>query len=401
MTEQAPPPPNIEVPENASPESVFHAFAQLDPQRYPQHQEQPKEQKQPEPKEEKKPEEVKTGVPESLLGLPAEEKKPEADDYDTLIKEEPKGQVKHEHYQRLKNATSKKVQALQAEAAEYKAKLEAAEKRTVPEEYQTRYAELEKVASEREALIERLNIQESPKFKERFTNRETAISERLKKTATEFGLDAESLQVALAASPKRRAELLNNLEVGEAEKSMLTNMMVQYDMIQDEKGSFLSQSKEQLARERLEQQEAMQRQEQERAAYEKKVFSEVGERMRKSFSPFQRVEGNDEWNKGAEALEAEAEKYFNGQLPLENLAEVVYKGVGAQRIELINAELHKRLTAALKELGELKQVQPGANGHMPAPDGKRQESSDPMRRAMDTFNRMKAEGAGPYNNGGF
>lgn len=395
--------PDIQIPEGASTESVFASFAQLDPQRFPQHakaSEKPAEAVPNSIPNEEKPEgdkgNDKSSVPEQFLG----KKETEVDEWEQIVAEEPKGPLKHENYKKVIQVSSKKIEALRAELAQREAKVAEYEKRgaIVPEEVAAKLKHVEDTLAEREALLERIAVQESPKFKEKFSSKEQAISQRLEKTAKEMGLDNELIQQALTSSLKRRTELMDNLDVSPTVRGQIDSLMVQYDLLQDDKGNFLNQSKEEAARWQAEQKETIARQEQERTAYEDRVFNETIDEMSKNFAPFQEVEGNEQWNSQVRAFREEARKYFNGQLDLKDIAKVVVKGVGAQALEQINTALHSKLENAYKEIASLKKAQPGASGNIPTPDGKVDDRHlSPQERARLTFQRL----VGSAQNNGF
>lgn len=385
------------IAEGASSDEVFRAFfpppQDMHDTRLPQDQTGPnpvKEETKVETSAEKAPE-VKSedDIPEQFLGVKKEEASPEPDEYDKLQSEEIKGQVKQDQWKALKQATKKKVDSLTAEAAKYRQELEAARAKGVPDDIAAKLKTYEESLAEKDALLERIAVEQSPKFKERFLTRESAISERIKKVGSEMGLDTEKLQQALLSSPKRRIELLEEVGADGATLSSIAGLMNQYDLVQDEKGQFLARSREEHAQWQKEQQEVMTHQEQARLQEEERIFSSVVEEMSKTYAPFQEVEGNSAWNAQARALREEAKKYFNGQVPLEELARAVVKGVGAPVNEKIMARMQKTIQEQAAELASLKRAQPGSNGIYPSPDGNIDESKMSIEeRQKATFNRF-------------
>jgi hypothetical protein len=360
------------IPEGASMETLFNAITGQEPTvpGTPSVQPQVKTEPKVEPK-------VEPAKPAAADDIPAQflegktEPKPEAgDDFDTLVTQEPQGQTKHEHYKRLQVASKAKVDKVTAELTAARQELEAAKSRGVPEEIQAELKNYKEALAEREAVLERIAVQESPKFKERYTQAETAIAERLKRYGTEMAMDTEKLDQALRSSPKRRIELLDEMGVEGAALSSVAGLMNQYDLLQDDKTQFLSKSKEAHAQWQKEQAEAAASQEKEQTEREERVFSTVAEEMGKTYAPFQEVEGNEAWNAQVRALRDEAKKYFNGQVPLDQLARAVMKGVGAPVQEKIIARQQATIKELTAELAGLKTAQPRANGSVDSPNGK-------------------------------
>lgn len=388
------------IPDGASPEQVFAAFQAIDPalaQTAASGETPAAPPAAPEP-EKPKPAETKPtptanadAIPEQFLTGKKEEPKQE-DEFETLMKTEPQGQLKHDDWKRYKSAVSRKIDALNAQIKEREEKLAAAEKRGVPEDIAKKLETYEKTLAEREAILERIAVQESPKFKEKFVSRETAIGERLKKHGTELGLDVEALDLALKSSPKRRAEILDQMDMGETARSSLAGLMNQFDLLQDEKSDFLSQSKEVHAKWQEEEKAAEAEKERQWSAQVEQVFHRVGEEMSEKLFAFQKVEGNPTWNGWVDEAKAEAKKYYSdSQLKYDEMAKVAYRAAASFLQDKIITALKERNDAVEKENASLKRSQPGASGHVPhsngAPDDKH---LTPEQRAMETWNRIVA-----------
>lgn len=384
----------------ASTESVFKAFASIPDDAV-------KPAPDPAPGTEVKTEAAPTTetkapeVPPEFLGI-SKEATPDPLEADrALLKERPKGPIKHDHFTTVQTAAERLVAEAEKRATDALARAEAAEKqRGVPNEEASK--KLEQLQQERDDYLSRLERQaakDSPRYKQQFTDPKDAISSRLANRAKELGVDSETVENALRSSFKRRLEIVDSLEIGETAKSALTHIMEQHDAITQQEESFLAKSREELTAWQQQEKAQAEAHDKQRAEVESRVFKEVSEGMRTRFAPFQRVEGNAAWNAQAEALEAEAAKYYNGQVPLKDLAEVVHYGLGARVLEeKIIPALRAQNKALSDENARLKVGQPSANGAQPngrvgQPD---QSHMTPEERAMDTFRRAQA---GALNNG--
>lgn len=340
-------------------------------------------------------------VPPEFLGITKETAPDPLEADRALLKERPKGPIKHDHFTTVQTAAERLVAEAEKRASDALARAEAAEKqRGVPNEEATK--KLEQLQLERDdylARLERQAAKDSPRYKQQFSDPKEAISSRLTNRAKELGVDPETVETALRSSFKKRIEIVDALEIGETAKAALSHIMEQHDAISQQEDAFLAKSKEELTAWQQQEKAQAEAHDKQRSEMESRVFKEVSEGMRTRFAPFQRVEGNAAWNAQAEALEAEAAKYFNGQVPLKDLAEVVHYGLGARVLEeKIIPALRAQNKALSDENARLKVGQPSANGAQPngrvgQPD---QSHMTPEERAMDTFRRAQA---GALNNG--
>lgn len=340
-------------------------------------------------------------VPPEFLGITKDATPDPLEADRALLKERPKGPIKHDHFTTVQTAAERLVAEAEQRATAALARAEAAEKqRGVPNEEAAK--KLERIQQERDDLSERLlrqAAQDHPDFQTKFVSREKQIEERLMARAKDLGADAETIENALRSPFKRRLDILDGLEMSETAKSTLSKIMDEHDSVQQEKGAFLSKSREELTAWNEQQKADGERQDKIRSEVELKVYNEVMDDLSKRFAPFQKVEGNDAWNRQADALREEGLKYLQGQRKLTELSEVIGFGLGARVLEeKIIPALRAQNKALSEENARLKVGQPSANGAQPngrvgQPDQSHMTSEE---RAMDTFRRAQA---GALNNG--
>lgn len=379
---------------DASPEEVFKSFTQLPAQPQPEPEPAAPPAAKPAKVDAVLPDKGAEGdIPEQFISGAKKEAPAEDPELTRILSERPKGPIKHDHFETLQKAANTKIEALTKALTEREAAYaEAIKKSGQPPEEITK--QLQQLAQERDEFSERLlrhDAKSHPKFQKEFVARQEAITERLNQRGKELGVSEEVLDAALRSSAKRRYDMVEELEITPTAKGALINLMEQYDDVQSQSNAFLSQSKEQLSAWQAEQKRIAQEQDRLRSEHEDLTFNSAVEDMRKSFAPFQRVEGNEAWNRQAEALEQEAKKYFNGQVPLRAVADVVLKGLGARVIEeKILPRLRKEITDLRSENNRLKTGQPAANGTAPHKTGQQPDDShlSPEERAAATFRRF-------------
>lgn len=322
-------------------------------------------------------------IPPEFLG----ETKAE-DEYDTLVKEEPKGPVKHENYKKFQAAADKKVQALKQELEEIKAKVPKDD--YVPEKVSKQLETLQKQLQEKEELIARKYVEETPAFQERFTQKKESIVNRLNKAAKDFELPERVVKGLLSAtSIKDRSDILEEAGLGTVAVSSITAILDQYDSVESEKADFLSDWKGRSAE--LEEQ-AQRKSDSEKAkikAYEERVFEDTAKALGEKYTMFKKYEGNKGWMEGLDSDMKEAKAIFDGEFTPEVISELALAGVRARRMGPIMDNMINQIRSLNQEIADLKAAGPStpAGGAASKADPTANMSAD--ERAAYTFNQLK------------
>jgi len=278
----------------------------------------------------------KGDIPDELLGIEPSKPAENQDEWDQLHNEEVKGQVKNENFKRYKDATGKKVSALQAELDKIKKEAEELKGRYsddyVPEKV-SKELELErKLRMEREEELGRIAVERSPMFKERFTAKQEGLFKQLQKTADELSLDKDTASQLIHSSGAKRFALLDEMDINAAAKGYISSLLQQHDQVESDKESFLSNWQEQQAKHESETALQKNAEKAKLKEYEDKVFNSTLDTMSKTFAPLRKIEGNEDWNKGVDEAIAQARNFHDGNFTTEEFDEVVLAGVGAKRL---------------------------------------------------------------------
>lgn len=360
------------------------------------------------PKEEKKTEATngELKIPEHLLTGedPKAPKQDEPEDLDKLFSEEPKGQLKHEHYKKVQQGAKTAVEKARAELTALREEYETHKKSNgkVPESFQKEYeATKAELAKYREA-IQRSDLQNDPAFVGKYQPREDAKRRQLTTAAKELGLDAELVETALHSSYKRRLEIVrdltSSLDTAEGAQGDLMGLMRAYDDIQEEKRSELEKAGETAAAYHKERQAQREAEEARIRKEEDNVFSEALEDAKKKLFPFQRVEGNEAWNKQADSLIEEAKRRFNEGSNLREVADTYLQGVAYKVQATVLQQAQKDLKEARAQIAKLTGASPsGGNGPGYKAEDKTLSKEEQVMRAFD----RAIEGAANQQNGGF
>jgi hypothetical protein len=323
------------------------------------------------------------GIPDMLLtGAP--KKEPEVE----LWKGEPPQELKgksREHFKNLQSQTGLKITSLEtererlaAEIAELKKNGNVAGEDTIKE-----LEVLRKTREELEAELERVAVERSPMFKQKFLSRENQIKTQAIRVLKVSGADESLFEQAVNAPDKKKFELLNSEELNEAQRSALTSLLVQYDLIQDEKNSALENSKEFVKEHQTREEQRQKDQLAAREHAENEIFERMGKKVSTEFEPFMEVEGNEAWNEQVRANRERAKNFFAGKASLEELAEIAHYGIGAKSLHKMFRTVQGKYNAAVAEIAKLKGANPSINGSHPTKETPVNESSE--ERLKRTF----------------
>lgn len=343
----------------------------------------------PAPTETPKPEPVvekpKSDVPDEFIEPKTEAPKEEpVDDGDEkFLNEEPplKGSLK-ENIKALHSQTKNLVGKLKAEKAELLKQLESkAAPVSQPVDTEATTAELTALRqqlAEREEILAKVAVERSPQFKQQFLDREEMIVAKAKTVLKEFGADEGLFDQLANASLKKRAEILDNSELSQSAQSLLVAQITRYDELQGDKAATLSKSRGELQAWESEQRLTQEKQRVEAEAREAQIFNARLDKAKADWIELRRVEGNDEWNAGAEAAEEEARQFFSGKMPIDAVADIALAGVIQKRTALILKRTQERLREAQQKLADREAASPGVTARTT-------QAKEAARTPADTF----------------
>lgn len=340
-----------------------------------------------EAKPEAKVEEKKETKDDPLADFLGDEKKT-VDEYEAALNEEIKGPTKNENFKRFKDISKQKVDSLLKQIEELKSKVPGED--YVPEKLAKKMEETQRLLTQREELIARINVEKSPQFHEKFTHREDQLSKRLEKAIKEFGLEEDMGSRLLGASLKRRAEMLGDTELNHVAISSLTNILDQHDQLSSEKQEFLENWKTNA--QKMEE-EAQAQQDAENAKVKNlydRAFEESLADMAKTNFAFKKRDGNEKWNQGLEEDIKFAKELMEGNFTPHQYSEIALAGARAKRLYPVMEQMATELRSARAELAELKAAGPATPRGPDGKNGPDLSKMTPDERAAYTFNQLRS-----------
>lgn len=337
--------------------------------------------------ETQKPEAAKTEEKESIIPDEFLTEKKEVDEWEQAHSQEVKGQVKNEHFKNYKDLTKRKVDALMKELEETRSKVKGDD--YVPEKVSKELESIRAALKERDDLISRKYVEETPQFREKFTQREKILTNQATKLGKELGLEDDQISAILSSSGKRQNDLLDEI-TSDGARSKMAAILLERDRVQDEKSAYLDdheKHKEEFARQDQERKDAEVLKNQQR---EKRIFEETLERISASFGPLQKIKGNEKWNQQIEedvAL-ARAVALEGAVLSPQDWHELFLGGVAWRRGGPMLKDAIEKLNATRAELAALKAAGPSTSQ---ASDGKADPTANMSNdeRAAYTFRQLQ------------
>jgi hypothetical protein len=353
-----------------------------------------KKEEPPAPNQDKATESI---VPEEFTGKPKTEEK--KDNGDEILTTEERGALTsklggkaQESFQKLEAAAKAKIQAIQAQLTEARAKAEAAPSGPSKEQEEALKAAHER-AMQLEEKLERAAYAESPKFRKFGAD----IDAELASAKSYLGADTPQalIDVAAGLSGQARLKALRDAGLDAETIAALGPHLANADRIRRERDASLESWKTDHAREV---ETARTRQAQEEAARERQeraVLDEVKADITGKIPGFTKVDGHDKWNAKVDENFKMLEEFAMGRGPLKELIKLGAEGVAARTTAFINEELKKKVDALTEENSRLKAAQPGTGSTNTAVTTAKPVTEADEHRAA--FNKAKSElGSGPF-----
>lgn len=307
--------------------------------------------------------------------------KVEEPNYDEELKAHPA--IKGEASKSFKKVLAER-DAAKKQAAEYEAKLKAAEARTgnAPSaEQEARLADLQKKLAEREEEIGRINYERSPRIQGIIKQENDEL------TAAKSYLDGDeakqyAVEMAAMAQGKKRLNILVDSGMTTEEIAAVSANLTRVDQCRRERSSEVENWRTQSAEQEAQDKQRTLAREAQQRELEKAVFKNRFEKLSPDLEAYSKVEGYDGWNRGSEEHQQQAERFFNGEASLDELADIVIKGVAYDRKNKLMANLQAKHEAVLEELARLKAATP-PNGEVRNADPKPGEEGGTMASRFD------------------
>lgn len=290
-------------------------------------------------------------------------------------------------------AMRKGLERANATILELRGKVEEAKTPVVSAELEERLKTAEQTVKDREQELERVAFERSPRF-QKFVKEGEAELTSAKSYLEGTEINPNVIDLAARTVGARRVALLNESGMEPGTISLVAAHLARADAINREREGMQEQWKETSAQWTAEQTKAEEAKAAQVKANEDKVLQSVGKKVAETLAPFQRVDGNDEWNTGVDDRQKEAQEYFDGKRSLPETAQLIYDGIAGRVYKQSFEDLRVKYNDLVADNERTKAALPGAAGtsqdNSTAPDPK----ANPMDVAGDTFEANRAKHGG-------
>lgn len=217
--------------------------------------------------------------------------------------------------------------------------------------------------AELEATLEKANFTFTPKYQKIVAEGEQAIADAkgyLAGTEIPEGI----IDAAARATGSKRTAILKEAGMDAETIASVAPYLAQFDRSERERVASLEGSKGWREQQAAQESAMAAAQKARERAEEDQVYNAIGEQVAKAFEPFQIIPGREKWNAQVETLKAEAKEFFNGEMPLEKMAEIAYYGVGAKVIHRMFHAQRAEVKALKQQVAKLTAAQPNGGDRL-------------------------------------
>lgn len=264
-------------------------------------------------------------------------------------------------------------------------------------------AEIDKLKAERDDLnkrLERFDIEHSPVFKEKVTDRQEVLRGKLSKLGDGTALNAAAIESLLHGDLVTREKTLDSQQLSSYRKGQIIEILDQWDDVQEQRNKLLADGKASLEAYQSEQRT---RAESERAQFvrqHQQVFDDQMTLFSRQFEvyqplPFDPAAPNAEfvkkWNEGVDVMKADARQIHSGAVDPQRLAQVAILAPAAYRYREMFQWAMEQNKKLQDQIAKMQGLQPNVRDTGPELSSRGGQLSSPngdfVRNLVDRFNR--------------
>jgi hypothetical protein len=218
--------------------------------------------------------------------------------------------------------------------------------------------DLRKRLADAQSIVERVAIERSPLFKSKVIDQEELLKTRLAKILDGTGITPAEGEAILNGNLSTRENILENRQMSTFRRQQVADLLSRWDQVTEERERMTSRGRETLVEYLKEQQAA---QESARAKFLREsvqVFEDQLALAIPKLEVYNRIEGNDAWNKSADALKTVARRLYDGNVPREMVAQAAILAPAAVAYQQLLRAAYGQIEELKGQVAKLRGVQP-------------------------------------------
>jgi len=217
---------------------------------------------------------------------------------------------------------------------------------------------LKKQLSDSEGVVERVAVERSPLFKSKVLDPEEQLRARMGKVLDGTGVSASEAETMLHGDLNTRERILEGRQMSAFRRQQIADLLSKWDNVAEERDRLTSRGRESLQQYLQEQQR---QQETARAQFMREaeqVFENQFSLAKPKLEVYNHIEGNDAWNKNADALKTVAMRLYSGNVSREMVAQAAILAPAAVAYQNLLKAAYGQIQELKGQLDKVRGVQP-------------------------------------------
>jgi hypothetical protein len=207
-------------------------------------------------------------------------------------------------------------------------------------------------------IIERVALERSPLFKSKVIDQEELIRARLAKIIPGTGITDQEAASLLRGDLTTREGILESRPMTAMRRTQIVDLLGKWDEVAEERDRMLARGKESLTEFVKEQQAAEQSKRAQWMRESEKIFDDQEALCTPKLEPYQRIDGNDDWNKNTVNLRQMARRIYSGSVDRQTLAQVALLAPAAVVYQKLFQSAQSRIQELEAQVAKMRGVTP-------------------------------------------
>jgi hypothetical protein len=207
-------------------------------------------------------------------------------------------------------------------------------------------------------IVERVALERSPLFKTKVIDQEELIRARLAKILPGTDISEQEVAGLLRGDLTTREAILENRQMSTMRRTQIVDLLSKWDEVAEDRDRLLARGKESLTEFLKEQQSAEESKRAQWMRESEKIFDDQEALCTPKLEPYQRIEGNEDWNRNTAALRQAAHRIYSGSVDRQTLAQVAILAPAAMVYQKLFQGAQRRIQELEAQVAKMRGVMP-------------------------------------------